>query len=50
VIQTQARLERMDNTRQVQRYVLLDDEGVQLGRMEDLWAQKIVVNRSLRVA
>lgn len=47
-IQTQARLERMDNTRQVQRYVLLDDEGVQLGRMEDLWMQKIVVNRSLR--
>jgi len=48
--QTQARLERMDNTRRVQRYVLLDDEGVQEGRMEDLWAQKIVVNRSLRVA
>lgn len=47
-IQTQARLERMDNTRQVQRYVLLDDEGVQLGRMEDLWMQKLVVNRSLR--
>lgn len=46
--QTQARLERMDNTRRVQRYVLLDDEGVQEGRMEDLWAQKIVVNRSLR--
>lgn len=47
-IQTQARLERMDNTRRVQRYVLLDDEGVQEGRMEDLWLQKLVVNRSLR--
>lgn len=49
-IQTQARLERMDNTRQVQRYVLLDDEGVQLGRMEDLWLQKLVVSKSLRLA
>lgn len=46
--QVEARLERLNNTRRVQRYVLLDDEGVQSGRLEDLWAQKIMVNRSLR--
>ena len=45
-----ARLDRMDNTHRVQRYVLLDSEGVQAGRVDDLAAKKLMVNRSLRVA
>lgn len=47
-IQSNARLDRMDNTRRVQRYAILDDEGIAQGRMEELWAQKINMARSLR--
>lgn len=47
-VQAKARLDRMGG-RQVQSYVLLDDEGVQEGRMEDLWLQKLVVSRSMVV-
>lgn len=42
-----ARLDRMDNKYQVQRYILLDSEGVQEGRIDDLAAKKLAVNRSL---
>lgn len=48
--QVHARLERMDNTRRVQRWNLLDDAGVQEGRMDELWAQQLAVNESMRVA
>lgn len=48
--QTSARLDRLDNTRRVQRYILLDDCDVQSGRMEALWAQKLMVERSMRVS
>ena len=44
-----ARLDRMNSKRQVQRYVLLDDMGVQAGRVDDLMAKQILVNRSIRV-
>ena len=44
-----ARLDRMNSKRQVQRYVLLDDMGVQAGRVDDLLAKQILVNRSVRV-
>lgn len=47
--QVSARLDRLDNTHRVQRFILLDDLGVQEGRFEDLAATKIAVNRSLRV-
>lgn len=47
--QTSARLDRLDNTRRVQRYILLDDCDVQSGRMEALWLQKLMVERSMRV-
>ena len=47
--QGEARLERLDNKHQVQRYVLLDDMGVQAGRVDDLLAKQILVNRSVRV-
>lgn len=46
--QTTSRLDRLDSSRQVQRYVLLDDEGVQLGRLEDLWQKELLVRKSLR--
>lgn len=46
--QVSARLERMDNTKRVQRYVILDDMDVQSGRMETLWQQKLAVNESMR--
>lgn len=45
-----ARLDRMDNKHRVQRYILLDSEGVQEGRIDDLAAKKLAVNRSLRRA
>ena len=44
-----ARLDRMNSKRQVQRYILLDDMGVQAGRVDDLLAKQILVNRSVRV-
>ena len=47
--QGEARLERLDNKHQVQRYILLDDLGVQAGRVDDLLAKQILVNRSVRV-
>lgn len=47
--QGSARLDRMDNTKRVQRFVLLDDMGIQRGRMEELWMQKLAVARSIRV-
>lgn len=47
--QSSARLDRLDNTCRVQRYILLDDMGVQSGRMESLWEQQVMVSRSLRV-
>lgn len=46
--QVNARLERLDNTQRVQRYVLLDDYGVQSGRVEALIEKQALVNRSLR--
>lgn len=46
--QASARLERLDNTRRVQRFILLDDAGVQSGRMEDLWSQQLMVARSMK--
>lgn len=48
--QSSARLDRLDNTRRVQRFVILDDMGVQEGRMEDLWLNQVIVSRSMRVA
>lgn len=48
--QTSARLDRLDNTRRVQRYILLDDCDVQSGRLESLWEQQVIVSRSLRAA
>lgn len=48
--QVSARLDRLDNTHRVQRFILLDDMGIQEGRFEDLAATKIAVNRSLRIA
>lgn len=42
-----ARLERTGG-RQVQRYLLMDDYGVQDGRFEDLALTKLAVNQSLR--
>lgn len=48
--QVSARLDRLDNTHRVQRYILLDDLGIQEGRFEDLAATKIAVNRSLRIS
>jgi hypothetical protein len=48
--QSSARLDRLDNTRRVQRYMILDDMDVQSGRMESLWAQEVMVARSMRVA
>lgn len=48
--QVNARLERLDNTQRVQRYVLLDDYGVQSGRVEALIEKQALVNRSLRNA
>ena len=45
--QTTARLDRLDNKHRVQRYVLLDDLGVQSGRAEDLLLKKIMVARSM---
>lgn len=48
--QSSSRLDRLDNTRRVQRFVILDDMDVQNGRMESLWAQKLMVERSMRVA
>lgn len=47
--QGEARLERLDNKHRVQRYVLLDDLGVQSGRVDDLLAKQLLVNRSVRV-
>lgn len=46
--QSNARLDRLDNTRRVQRFVILDDEGIAQGRMESLWGQKISIEKSLR--
>lgn len=46
--QSSARLDRMDSQRRVQRYVILDDEGIAKGRMEDLWAQKVAMEKSMR--
>lgn len=46
--QSNARLDRLDNTRRVQRFVILDDEGIALGRQEALWGQKISIEKSLR--
>lgn len=46
--QVNARLERLDNTHRVQRYVLLDDYGVQSGRVESLIEKQALVSRSLR--
>lgn len=48
--QSSARLDRLDNTRKVQRFILLDDMEVQSGRLESLWEQQVMVNRSMRVA
>lgn len=48
--QVSARLDRLDNTHRVQRFILLDDMGIQEGRFEDLAATKIAVNRSLRIS
>jgi hypothetical protein len=45
--QVTARLDRLDNKQRVQRYVLLDDLGVQSGRAEDLLLKKIMVARSM---
>lgn len=47
--QAHARLERMGG-RQVQRYVLLDSEGVQEGRAEDLILTRATVDRTIVVA
>jgi len=47
--QTYARLDRMGG-KQVQRYVLLDDLGVQSGRIEDMMVSEHLVNRSLRLS
>lgn len=44
--QTSARLDRLDSTRRVQRYVLLDDCDVQSGRREALWEKAALVARS----
>lgn len=47
--QSRARLDRM-NGKQVQRYMLMDDAGVQGGRLEDMWATEAMVRRSLTKA
>lgn len=47
--QTSARLDRLDNTRRVQRFIILDDMDVQSGRLESLWTQQVMVARSMRV-
>jgi hypothetical protein len=47
--QSSARLDRLDNTRRVQRFIILDDMDVQSGRLENLWAQQVMVARSMRV-
>lgn len=46
--QGEARLDRLDNKRQVQRYILLDDMGVQEGRFEQNIIKQALVNRSLQ--
>ena len=46
--QAHARLERLGG-RQVQRYVLLDSEGVQAGRVEDLILTRALVDRTIAV-
>jgi hypothetical protein len=45
--QGSARLDRMGG-RQVQRYVLIDSEGIQRDRLDDNVAKQLMVNRSLR--
>lgn len=47
--QSSARLDRLDNTRRVQRFIILDDMDVQSGRLENLWAQQVMVARSMRL-
>ena len=46
--QASARLDRIDSSRRVQRFVLLDDLGVQAGRMEELWLQRLSIENSMR--
>ena len=46
--QAHARLERIGG-RRVQRYVLLDSEGVQTGRVDDLVLTRALVNRTVAV-
>lgn len=46
--QGRARLDRLDNTERVQRYVLLDHLGVQEGRLNENLEKQLLVNRSLR--
>lgn len=47
--QASSRLDRLDSSKRVQRYILLDDCGVQNGRMEDLWMKQVQVARSMRI-
>lgn len=46
--QSEARLDRMGGTKQVQRYVLFDDLDVQRGRFNENILKQLVINRSLR--
>lgn len=43
-----ARLERLDNTQQVQRYVLRDDLGIQEDRFQENVQKQLLINASLR--
>lgn len=47
--QAQARADRLGAKAQVQRYILLDSEGVQEGRVEDLILKKRQVDETVRV-
>ena len=45
--QTTARTDRLGAKGRVQRYIIHDDEGISQGRMEDLWANKAMVAKSM---
>lgn len=45
--QTTARTDRLGAKGRVQRYIIHDDERISQGRMEDLWANKAMVAKSM---
>lgn len=47
-VQSEARLERLDNRKRVQRYILMDSYGVQEDRFNDNILKQMLVNKSLR--